>query len=87
MNLKIDGRLNAISEHPLKDQQPGEYRKTATVLAVQARDPGIVFTPEGPMEFHAGDYIVTDNPPTHAWPVKAHIFESTYVGIWDHADD
>lgn len=55
------------------------YSKTGTVIAGQADNPGIVKTPEGDMTFQAGDYIVTDNPVTHAWPVRQQVFESTYV--------
>ena len=59
---------------------PQEYRKTATVFATPALTDGEIETPEGVMRFAAGDYIVTDNPPTHAWPVKRAVFEATYVG-------
>lgn len=74
----IDGR--DITEHPLASDgyRPGEYRKVGTVLAMRAPTAGSVGTPEGVMSFEAGDYIVTDDPPTHAWPVKADVFDRTY---------
>ena len=57
------------------------YSKQASVLAAQADNPGVIKTPEGEMTFQAGDYIVTDNPPTHAWPVRQQVFESTYAEV------
>lgn len=71
----VNGRN--ISEHP--DHHAAEYRKIGTVLAATAHMGGIVETPEGTMAFEAGDYLVTDNPPTHLWPVKRDVFERTYV--------
>ncbi|HEX5466698.1 MAG TPA: hypothetical protein VFW92_08515, partial [Candidatus Limnocylindrales bacterium] len=56
----------------------GRYRKVGYVLAEQATEPGIIATPEGDMRFEAGDYLVTDAPPTHMWPVKREVFERTY---------
>jgi hypothetical protein len=61
------------------DVTPVEYRKTATVLAIPIDYPAIVRTPEGDMAMEPGDYLVTDNPPTHAWPVRRAVFEATYV--------
>ena len=80
--MRIDGRN--INMHPLIDETViNEYVKFATVLAAQVSVDGKVFTPEGEMEFNNGDYIVTDNPPTHAWPVKKGVFENTYSKIVD----
>jgi hypothetical protein len=73
----IEGR--DIFKHPFGTV--ATYSKTATVLAAQADNPGIVKTPEGDMTFQAGDYIVTDNPPSHVWPVRQQVFESTYVEV------
>ena len=56
-----------------------EFTKTATVLAAVAMHSGFVETPEGNMAFESGDYIVSDNPPTHCWPVKKAVFEATYI--------
>ena len=55
------------------------YRKVGTVLAQQAVSDGSVTTPEGVMSYKAGDYLVTDNPPTHVWPVKREVFLRTYM--------
>jgi hypothetical protein len=57
------------------------YLKRAPVLAEQAERAGSISTPEGIMRFEAGDYLVTDSPPTHVWPVKRAIFEATYAGV------
>jgi hypothetical protein len=73
---RIEGR--GISTHPLSPYA-GRWRKVATVLAVQADEGGYVSTPEGNMTYEAGDYIVTDDPPTHAWPVRGSVFEATHV--------
>lgn len=78
----IDGRN--IAKHPFAHEEGvrvGTYSKQASVLAAQTVNPGMVHTPEGDMTFQAGDYIVTDNPPTHAWPVNQQVFETTYAEI------
>lgn len=69
-----------IARHPLVDTtgHVGLYVKGVTVIAVQAQVAGVVVTPEGEMTFQAGDYILTDNPPSHAWPVRQQVFETTY---------
>jgi len=54
------------------------YLKIAPLLAEQATAPGRIKTPEGVMSYEAGDYLVTDVPPTHMWPVKRDIFNRTY---------
>lgn len=56
-----------------------EYRKMAMVLARPWPVPFKVLTPEGEMLGEAGDYLVSDNPPTHCWPVKKAVFEATYA--------
>lgn len=58
------------------------YRKTATVLACKTMEDGEIVTPEGVMRYRAGDWIVSDNPPTHVWPVKKDIFEATHEVVW-----
>lgn len=75
-NNHINGRN--IGAHPLAEGL-SVYSKTASVIAGQAQVPGIIDTSEGQMTFQAGDYIVTDNPPTHAWPVRADVFKGTYA--------
>ena len=57
---------------------PRRYRKVGAVLAARAEVPGVVRTPEGDMRYAAGDYLVTDLPPTHCWPVRREVFEATY---------
>ena len=78
-NNRIDGRY--LTEHPLGEGAAEVYSKVGTVLAVQAPISGVVVTPEGEMRYQAGDWILTDNPPTHAWPVQDQIFRNTYVPI------
>lgn len=57
-----------------------EYRKTATVFAVQMEKPFSVPTLEGTMEGEAGDYLVqAATEEGEMWPVKKAIFEGTYV--------
>ena len=82
-NNRIEGRN--IGRHPLSDEsgQLGIYAKHGSVIAGMAEQPGLITTPEGEMTFQAGDFIVTDNPPTHAWPVRSDVFKSTYRLIKD----
>lgn len=80
MSRTINGR--EVEVHPLAGSVPvHEYAKTSTVLAAQTNEDGLVMTPEGAMSYGAGDYIVTDNPVTHAWPVKRAVFEATYERV------
>ena len=53
------------------------YRKTATVLAHQATEGGVIHTLEGDHTYVAGDYICTGIE-GEQWPVKRSIFEATY---------
>jgi hypothetical protein len=62
------------------------YRKTAYVWAEPATMAGSIDTPEGRMEYEAGDYIVADSPPTHVWPVKREIFERTHEPLPGEAE-
>lgn len=56
-----------------------EYRKTATVFAVQVHEPFSVATMEGVMRAEMGDYICQANTAEgEIWPVKRAIFEKTY---------
>jgi hypothetical protein len=74
-------RINGsnIDRHPFaEDQRIDIYFKDVSVLASQAPQAGVIVTPEGEMTFQAGDYILTDNPPSHAWPVRQQVFETTY---------
>lgn len=60
---------------------PARYRKTATVLAARIESPFVVDTPEGRMTGEPGDFLVTDDPPTHAWPVRSEVFERTHEAL------
>lgn len=73
----IEGR-NLTGEIP---EGVVEYRKTATVLARPWPVPFKVLTPEGEMLGEAGDYLVSDNPPTHYWTVKRGQFEATHAPV------
>jgi hypothetical protein len=74
----------SIDRHPLSDKMPlAIYGKAGTVIAGQAQIAGVIKTPEGDMRFQAGDWILTDNPPTHAWPVRGAVFEITYDKLHD----
>jgi len=58
------------------------YKKLGVVHATLAFEDGEVETPEGFMAYKAEEhYLVSDEPPTHVWPVRRDIFESTYVLI------
>lgn len=71
--------------YPIFDQEDGlgsprEYRKTATVLAVQLPYDAEIETPEGVMSAKAGDYLAQHSD-GHAWPIKRETFESTYEAV------
>ena len=48
----------------------GLFRKTALVYALELHEDVTIDTPEGTMEAHAGDFLVSDDPPTRLWPVQ-----------------
>jgi hypothetical protein len=56
----------------------GRFRKTTPILARQINDEVTVVTPEGSMDAQPGDWIASDDPPTHLWPIRAEVFERTY---------
>ena len=64
-------------------EQPGpEYRKVATVLAVQLESDAEIETREGWLQANKGDYLVVNTQDrTYPWPVRKEIFEKTYVLI------
>ncbi len=66
-----------LDKHPLSGRL-AIYAKHGQVIAAQAGQSGVIDTPEGQMTFQAGDWILTDNPPTHAWPVRDDVFRATY---------
>ena len=55
------------------------YRKIEPIFAQLATADGAIATPEGVMEYRAGDYIATDARRTHSWPIRRDVFEQTYV--------
>lgn len=55
-----------------------QYRKIALVKAVKMPVDFQVDTTEGVMMGSAGDYLC-QGPAGEAWPIKADIFEATYV--------
>lgn len=58
------------------------FRKTSVVHAALALTDGVVDTLEGKMEYKANEhYLVSDDPPTHVWPVRRDIFEKTYTKV------
>lgn len=69
-----------VDRHPFSDQEGGLaiYLRGTTVIAAQAQQSGVIRTAEGEVTFQPGDWIVTDNPPTHAWPIRQQVFAATY---------
>lgn len=55
-----------------------EFRKTATIFAVQMPTDFLVQTLEGPHYGHAGDWLAK-GPAGEMWPIKREIFEKTYA--------
>lgn len=77
----IDLANSTEQDRWLNNEPPERYRKTASVRAFVAVEGGVAETPEGVMTFEAGDYLVTDDPPTHVWPVRKAYFESTHEPV------
>jgi len=69
-----------MSPRPVPDGWK-EYRKIATVLAIQMDVPFRVETLEGTMQGNPGDYLVMNKETEECWPVKKEIFEKTYVKV------
>jgi hypothetical protein len=75
----IEGRVEALARLVmLGTHKTPLYRKVAPVRAIELHEDVTVDTPEGTMEAHAGDFLVSDDPPTHLWPVKREVFLRTY---------
>lgn len=72
----IPGGIGAYSLGRRAPRAP-EYRKTATVRAIQMDAPFRVETTEGVMEGAAGDYLC-QGPAGECWPIKREVFEATY---------
>ena len=81
--MKIQGY--GLTEHPLAQHGHGIEVIKAHLggdqyLASIAPDFGTVESEdESEQEFAPGDYIVTDDPPTHAWAVEHNSFEATFT--------
>ena len=73
----IDGR--SVDVASLLMREAPRYRKTALVHAIPLSDTASIETPEGVMVGQPGDYLVSDDPPTHLWPVRREVFERTYA--------
>jgi hypothetical protein len=72
----VDGQSVVVAS--LLMREAPRYRKTALVHAVRLLEEMHIHTPEGVMVGQPGDYIVSDDPPTHLWPVRREVFERTY---------
>ena len=58
---------------------PGRYRKTNSVWAELATEPGVVKTKEGESHYRAGDYLVSNNEDgTDAYCISADKFQAMY---------
>ena len=55
-----------------------KYRKSALAKAIQLDYPFYVYTLEGRMKGHAGDYLC-EGFVGERWPIQKKIFEDTYV--------
>ena len=78
--MRVNGRSEAQARLVMLDNSVGlfRFRKTALVYALELHEDVTIDTPEGTMEAHAGDFLVSDDPPTHMWPVQRAVFERTY---------
>lgn len=74
-----------MTEGPALKDHPGatEYRKIATVWAVEMPAAFEVDTLEGKMRGEPGDYLC-EGPAGERWPVKKAIFENTYRRVSDY---
>lgn len=81
---QIDAR--EISQHPLAGGEMEVQRVFVgekEFLACIAIVGGVILSRKGTERFNAGDYIVSDDPPTNAWKVNPEAFRATYR----YADD
>lgn len=61
-------------------RRSGEYRKTATVQAVQIDEDFTVNSEEGTLHAEAGDWLA-EGPAGELWSIKEDIFALTYVPV------
>ena len=82
MIMTVNDRLrisHLSAELALKHSKALEYRKVATVRAIQIESDLEIETREGWLTANKGDYLVVNaKDGTYPWPVKKEIFESTY---------
>lgn len=79
MGNRVDGRSPSLAAAIMGNGVARQYRKTALVWAMPLSEEATIDTPEGQMVCRIGDYLASDDPPTHLWPVRRDIFEATYV--------
>lgn len=76
MPLHIDGRKSAVLTREVQPEV--EYRKEATIHAVQMDETFEVETEEGLMTGKPGDWLAV-GPLGEAWPIGDEFFQRTYV--------
>lgn len=77
------GDIYTIDEKVFADTyeqiNPGRYKKTTSIWAEVATEPGVVDTREGQSHYRAGDYLVSNNEDgTDAYCISADKFEAMY---------
>jgi hypothetical protein len=80
-----DPAIPAQAELPDPRSAGKEYRKTATVWAVQMAQDFEVQTLEGTHRGRAGDWLA-QGPAGERWPIKREIFEATYEPVAETPD-
>ena len=77
---QIDAR--DIGQHPLAGGEMDVihvFVGEKEFLAVMAIVGGVIVSRKGTERFNAGDYIVSDDPPSNAWKVNPEAFRATYT--------
>jgi hypothetical protein len=77
--FRIDGNKGTFYLLP-EDDGVKEYKKTATILAVQVNEPFEVDTMEGVHEGKAGDWLA-QGPAGELWIIDQDIFAATYAPV------
>ena len=76
--MSLNGRDPELARAIMANGVAVQYHKIAPVWAFTLSETLDIDTPEGTMHADIGDYLVSDDPPTHLWPVKREVFERTY---------
>jgi hypothetical protein len=63
------------------------FRKRTTVLGYLATEPGTLNTVRGPMDFVAGDWILTPEDGSEIWPVSQEYIDANYERVDEIAAD